>query len=40
MSVSVLMALGAKSYEIFGSVVPVVAPPPNVMDLKILHSSA
>ena len=40
MSVSVLVALGAKSDEILYRVIPQVAPPLNVMDLKILHVPA
>jgi hypothetical protein len=37
MPVGVLVALGAKSYEILCRVVPQVAPPSNVMDLKTFH---
>ena len=37
MPVDVLVALGAKSYEILCQVVPQVAPPLNVMDLKTFH---
>ena len=37
MPVGVLVALGAKSYEILCRVVPQVAPPLNVMELKTFH---
>jgi hypothetical protein len=40
MSVSVLVALDAKSYEILGCVIAQSTPRPDVMDLKTLHSSA
>src|ERR1700692_4370929 len=40
MPVNVLVALDAKSYEILSRVIPQVAPPLNVMDLKILHPPA
>ena len=40
MSVSVLVALGAKSYEILSRIITQSAPWLNVMDLKILRSSA
>ena len=37
MSVSVLMALNAKSYEILSRIITQAAPRLNEMDLKILH---
>ena len=40
MSVSVLVALDAKSYQILGRVIAQSAPRLNVMDLKILHAPA
>jgi hypothetical protein len=40
MSVSVLVALDAKSCEILSRVITQSAPPLNVMDLKIMHSPA
>jgi hypothetical protein len=40
MSVSVLVALDAKSYEILSRVITQTAPGLNVMDLKIFHPSA
>ncbi len=40
MSVSVLVAIGAKGYEILSRIITLAAPPLNVMDLKIFHSSA
>jgi hypothetical protein len=40
MSVSVLVALYAKSYEILSSVITQLTPRLNVMDLKILHPPA
>jgi hypothetical protein len=40
MSVSVLVALGAKSYEILGRIITQSASRLNVMDLKILLASA
>ena len=40
MSVSVLVALDAKSYEILSRVITQTAPRLNVMDLKIFHPSA
>ena len=40
MSVSVLVALDAKSYEILSRVITQSAPRLNVMDLKILHAPA
>ena len=40
MSMSVLVAFDAKNYEIVYCVIPQVAPPLNVMDLKILHAPA
>jgi hypothetical protein len=36
--VSVLVALDAKSYEILSRIIAQVAPPLDVMDLKILHA--
>jgi hypothetical protein len=36
----VLVARDAKRYEIFNRVVPLMAPPLNVMDLKTLQTSA
>ena len=39
MSVSVLVALDAESYEILGRVITPSASPQNVMDLKIFHAS-
>jgi hypothetical protein len=33
-----LVAPGAKSYEILCGVIPQVAPPLNVMDLKVFHT--
>jgi hypothetical protein len=40
MSVSLLVALDAKSHEILSRIIAQSAPPLNVMDLKILHSPA
>ena len=40
MSVSVLVALDAKGYEILSRVIPQVAPPLFVMDLKTFHTPA
>ena len=40
MSVGVLMALDAKSYEILSRIIAQSAPRLNVMDLKIFHASA
>jgi len=40
MSVGVLVAVGAESNEIFCCVIPCMAPPLNVMDLKIFHVPA
>jgi hypothetical protein len=40
MSVSVLVALGAKSYEILSRIITQSAPPLDVMDLKIFHAPA
>jgi hypothetical protein len=40
MSVSVLVALDAKSYEIFGRIIAEAAARLDVMNLKILHASA
>jgi hypothetical protein len=39
-SVNVLVALDAKSYEILGRIIPQVAAWLNVMDLKSFHSPA
>jgi hypothetical protein len=40
MSVTVLVALGAKSYEILSRIITQSAPPLDVMDLKIFHAPA
>jgi len=40
MSVGVLMALDAKSYEILSRIIAQSTPLPNVMDLKTLHAPA
>jgi hypothetical protein len=40
MSVSVMMTLGAKSYEILSRIIAQAASRPNVMDLKLLHAPA
>jgi len=40
MLVSVLVALGAKSYEILSRIIAQSAPPLDVMDLKTFHSPA
>ena len=40
MSVGVLMALDAKSYEILSRIIAQSTPLPNVMDLKIFHPPA
>jgi hypothetical protein len=40
MSVTVLVALGAKSYEILSRIITQSAPPLDVMDLKILDAPA
>jgi hypothetical protein len=40
MSMSILVAIGAKSNEILSRIIAQVAPPLDVMDLKLLYSPA